>query len=118
METRGKATIKTRITVDNMTYKVGDIIHHRRHRGCQYLVIGSDRYNYFLEVMKGSGFRWWQVWHWHRSMKRREKTGQFKALYKGTVHRHYRSKGLLGGLRPAAQNPGWIRFSPPFMLKN
>lgn len=100
----------------HMTLKVGDVICHRERPRCQYLVIGSDRYNYFLEVMKGTGFRWWQFWHWHRAMKRREKTGQFKALYKGTVHRHYRSRGLLatmtGGIGRGAK-PGWVRFSPP-----
>lgn len=99
----------------HMTLKVGDVICHRERPRCQYLVIGSDRYNYFLEVMKGTGFRWWQIWHWHRAMKRREKTGQFKALYKGTVHRHYRSKGLWGNIRSGAPKPGWVRFSPPLV---
>lgn len=101
-----------------MTYKVGDVIRHRSLGSYQYLVIGSDRYNYFLEVIKGSGFRWWQVWRWHRALRRREKTGQFRAIYKGTAHRSYRCVGLNGALRPAPRQPSWIRFAPPIAARS
>lgn len=96
-----------------MTYKVGDVIGHRNLGGPSYLVIGSDRFNYFLEVIKGSGFRWWQVWRWPNAiLGRREKTGQFRALYKGTAHRNYRCKGLKGKFRQAAPQPSFVRFAP------